>query len=534
MLKHEMGDDMHRQLQMSVNDTGEAMSDEKRVDMITNADEPNACSNTELDSAASTGLSNSPDTLELKLPSDEGTPLPSTETTDNDVTATAVLATAVLNTSEIAEEHGTTERMPSSRMADETAADSTPSFADVARTTARYVRGRHQGLKAKVARHPWLIAVSASLVIVVILTAVLAGMHAANLPDLEAIQTDAHERLSAPAYTPGPFGDDSPLTLHGATITDRHRTSDDTAIAAVHVTWVNNGVIATSELDFEYRYDTDTWRFANSTIKSVSFIARRGVDAGTITAESEALDIILARAETTWHTRAGASEDTEAAGTSLTRLYQDAEVSITGTRFDEHAQTDDLTLHLIANDLFTALATDVTAKLVFRPVTGTWELVDASASKDAKDLTYTPLVGNWKGTHLSTDAVGASCFGAAEATTSITIDDATADRITGSLTTLAHYHDELTEAANSSAGDTAVSNSFVATRIENASGIAYEGKASEAAGGNVTLRLDFGLADDPTAARATITSTHSSEATFLLIPYTRTTSFTDSYSLTKE
>ena len=59
-------------------------------------------------------------------------------------------------------------------------------------------------------------------------------------------------------------------------------------------------------------------------------------------------------------------------------------------------------------------------------------------------------------------------------------------------------------------------------------------QAALSAGGTVTLTLQFGLADAPDAATATLTSTHAYEDTILLVlPYQREARFVDSFTLAK-
>ena len=418
-----------------------------------------------------------------------------------------------------------TQQIPSS--ADLPEIDVEPvTFHDVAGVAGSYARGWVRRASDFLAMHTLLAGVIAALLVAVVLGVVLLARSVADLPDRSLVTKDARARVAAPSYDGGDFGYVDALVLTSTEIDELHKdvSSPNACEAQVTMRYINGYVSAVQDATLRYEHTSDGWRCVEALVTgSPSFTAERGVDRRRI---ANSLNVVLLRAE---------SSLPDSEGTlSLATIYQGADVTVTNERFDEDTQTDTVTLRVTKASTFTAYECTIDASFAFRPGNGLWELTSATASPGAKQVTLTPLVGTWTGTFESQETAEGKCFGAKEGGLRVTIDSVQGGRVTGTLSGLAHYHPSLSADADSAEGDTRLSDvHFTGTFVEDTSSIVFLCKTPEDASGSVQLTLVFGLLDDPTAATATLTTTHQYWTTFLLIPFEHEVTYSDTFALTR-
>lgn len=370
-----------------------------------------------------------------------------------------------------------------------------------------------------------------------------------NLPDLDFIEQDARARIEAPVYSGGYFGNDDRLILSQVTVgacrhseqapegSDLDQTFGATsyATADVMVSYQNEGVLATKTATLGYAKQNEEWIDAGEVAnEQVSFLATAGVN------QRKALVNIGQLLE-----RATSGRTLEAGQPSLATLYDGATYEVTSSTFDEAAQTDTLTISMSKGGRFSSYECAVVANFSFTPATGMWELASATVTDDAWMRRFDPLVGTWSGTFKSqTVNTGAKCLAGGDEPFSVTISSwestATGARITGTLTAVAHFHQSPEKDQAKTEGDKVLENvPFTATLYEPedarlSSEAVFIAALPENVGGNTSLTLEFGSGSDAAAVTATVTSEHSFEDTFLLIPYQNKVIYADTYTLTLE
>lgn len=348
-----------------------------------------------------------------------------------------------------------------------------------------------------------------------------------DLPDASKYRRDAQATLAAPTYDGGTYGSDEPLSLTDFEATGQHKeakTPNECLVNGI-AHFSNGSVEALQEAQLTYVRQDDGWKCASADgVGGASYAAVTGPEPSKILSN---LNSVLQRAE--------ASYAGEESGTALPSLYAGAKAEMVEESFDAESQTYTCDLHLSHTATFTAYECDINATFVFRPSNGLWELTAASASKNAKDLTLTPLVGNWVGSFSEQEASGSKCFGAKANGLRINVTMAANGRIAGTLSATVHYHGEPSEDVNESEGDTElVDVPFSGTLLHQGDGITFSCHTPEDALGTVTLTLAFGTGEDPSAAIATLSTKHIYDATFLLFVYDREATFTDTFVLTRE
>ena len=420
-----------------------------------------------------------------------------------------------------------TAHMPHVDPADRDEVD--PSLGDVARTAGKYARGRMDKVREFFATHLVVVGVSCVCLLVAIFAAVMFARDLASMPEIGSVERDARDHLSTANYEPGEFGSDERLALTSVSVSGRQKAKDDinSCTATVNLLYANNSVQSSQRATLGYVRKDGIWECieASSPTDTISS-ATNGVSDSALLG---GIDSILRKAETSFK-----SPEEGASSLSLLTLYRDAEITVVDRFFDESAQTYDAKLHLKRTSTFTAYECTVTASFTFRQGTGVWELTKANASSGAKEVVLTPLIGTWQGAFQAQTSSDAKCFGAKEGGITINITSVDAGKISGTFSGLAHFHTPPQADADNNAEDVAVTDvSFEGKVDATSSGISFTCTTPEDARGRLTLRLDFGSPDNPESATASLTSEFDYEDILLFIPYDRTATFTDSFTLTK-
>ena len=419
-----------------------------------------------------------------------------------------------------------TENMPS---ADEApAVDTDPaSLHDVAAAAGSYARSRFGQLRTFVVTHRFALAAVMALGVAAILGIALLVGRLADMPDQASFMKDAQTMLSAPDYSGGAYGSDEPLVLRNLEVTNRRKQAaqpNECLVSGV-ATFSNGAVEALQEAQLTYERKDGTWTCTGAeAVGGASYRAVTGLETDKVLSSMSG---ILQRAETSF------SEEQN--GTALPSLYADAQATITSDSFDAETQTEVMSLHLARSATFTAYECDVQATFAFRPSNGLWELTAATASDNAKDITLSPLMGTWTGTFREQTSSKGKCFGAKASDLRIVVTSVSNDKITGTLSGIVHYHGEVPEDTDASEGDTELSGvPFSGTMSREGSGISFTCTTPQDASGAVELSLLFGTQDDPSAARAVLTTTHAYEASWFIFAYDTEATFSDTFVLTRE
>ena len=423
--------------------------------------------------------------------------------------------------------------------------DDAPRLSDVGVTLAGWAHGRWDAAGAWLASHK-LVAVLAALACVgAILGIVLLGIDAAQVPSDEQVANDARTRLAAPSYTVGDYAIDDPLVLSNVEVGSKRASSSrqDACDVTVLATFENGGMETRADAQLTYVREGSEWTCTAATVGKPSHRATAGVS------QQKVLDNVGALLQ---------AADHEEGGQSLATLYRGAHVEVVGDNFDEERQTDSLILHCASTGTFVSYECDLTVHFRFAAASGAWELVEALVSDGASDLGFSPLVGTWRGTFASQQAMEGKCLAARDTGLTVVVSDAHATDdgdavIEGTVSGVAHLHADLASDAEQTEGDLVLDNvpfsgSLSAGDVEqdilgllagnnpkrDVAGIVFDCATQDVAGGTVMLSLQFGLSDAPDSATATLTSTHAYEDTILLVlPYEREARFADTFALTK-
>ena len=401
------------------------------------------------------------------------------------------------------------------------------SLHDLATTAGSFARARLANLRSFVAAHRWLITAVVLLAIAAILGMAYTVGQLADMPDVSVHKRDAQDLLSAPAYSGGSYGSTEQLVLSNFEVTGRHKEASqpNECLVSGVASFSNGAVEALQEAQLSYVRLNGSWKCTGvEAVGGTSYTALSGVSTDRVLANVSSL---LQRAES--------SLSQDQGGTALPALYSSAQASVTEEAFDGETQTDVVTLHLVQQATFTSYECDLRATFAFRPGNGLWELTAATSSANAKDLTLSPLTGAWSGSFLEQSSTDGKCFGAKDQGLRVYITSAADGRIAGTVSGLAHYHGDVADDVASSEGDTAFEDVlFSGTLQEQGDGITFACTMPEDAGGTMGLTLVFGTQEDPSAARATLSTTHSYEASWLIFSYGREATFSDTFALTRE
>ena len=379
---------------------------------------------------------------------------------------------------------------------------------------------------------------------------VTAGIHASNLPPTDVVETDAVDRLEAPDYDAGLYGNADKLALVSLDVVSRTRT--ETAItsdaaqfgasgyasASVTATYKNSSVSVTKTATLGYAKVGDSWQgIGTEQDARLSYEATSGVDQSRML---ESLDAILERADQTLH--ADDPDDTSYAdGLSLVGIYGDTKASVEDEQFDASAQTDVVVLDLTKREGFGEYTCELTVHFAFRAANGVWEIDSVDVSDGAETLSYEPVVGTWTGTFQSQETDGTKCLAASSTPFEVTItsseDSSTSARLVGTVSGLAHFHEHPKANADSCTGDLAFTDVSFTAVLDAASSSDSGGPATfvatlpEMAGGTVSITLDFGTTSDPTEVVAVVETTYAHPTSFLFVEYEENIGYKDSYVL---
>ena len=432
-----------------------------------------------------------------------------------------------------------------------------PHLSDVTGITGSYLRAKFGELLSACKRHKGECLAFGAILVACVFILASAALHARNVPGADFVERDAWARLSAPEYAPGVFGSQDNLYMSEVKVDSQHRvvrTNDSSqaqfgasGYAEAHVTakFGNGSVVATKTATLSYAKVGSTWQgIGGEADASVSYEAVAGVPRAQVLAN---LDDLLTEGERSLKAAAKtAGGSTGGAGLTLAQIFDGAKVSVESEDFDGEAQTETVSLTCVKASSFESYTCRLTAHFAFRPVNGVWELDSLEINDDAKTRTFQPLVGTWKATFQSQETDGEKCLGASGADFTVTFDaaetgsdDGTGTRLTGTISTLAHFHEHPSAVAASCPGDEQLSdvklvaNYYGGHNADVDSDIAFVATLPEEVGGTVTVTFGFGTADDPTQAVAHVQTSYPHKGTFLFIQYDQTITYTDTYLLQK-
>lgn len=407
-----------------------------------------------------------------------------------------------------------------------------PSLADVRRTLGGWLRSRGGREKDPQGARRTLVVLGIGAAIVLTIMAIF-SLRAADKPTVDQASADLANLVSAPASSAGDYDPEDAPSLDAVNYVEVVRSDDDTCTATGTITYGCPSVSAEVTASIEYAPSEDGWEpVGTATTKKISWTALAGADQDKVV---DAADILLQKADVAQ----GESTDEKGDEPSLLSLYRNASCTVARETFDPEAQTDTIVLRLQTDGAFATYSCDLTVELRFRSKAGSWELVSCAADDDARTPNLKPLLGTWEGTFVSQENDGHGCYGAREVPLKLEVAKAgiRADgsvRIEGELWGLAHFHGATKRDVTSAAGDQDLSeNAFQGTLETTEYGYAATCSLPEAAGGTLELTLTLGTADDPAAATATLTTTHTDEGSFLLVPYEHTATFADTYTIEK-
>ena len=423
-----------------------------------------------------------------------------------------------------------------------------PRLRDVGATFMGWARGRAGALRTVALPRRALFVLAAAVCAFALAFVAVRSLGMLRMPPDDQVIADAQARLAAPSRTASPYERDEPLVLQTVEIVGRQPsgTRRDACDVAVEAVFSSPGLESRADATLTYVRGDDGWTCTAASLGKASHRALAGV--GT--------DQVLAHIEDLWHAADAASHDD--AAESLASLYRDADIEVESEVFDEEEQSEFLRLHCVSTGSFVSYECDLAARFRFAEASGAWELASATASDGARTLGFGPLVGTWQGTFASQDAASGKCLAAGGTPLVVTIEQATLvgpddARIAGTVTGVAHLHQDLASDTDAAEGDRplegvpfegTLSSGDVELDVisllagnspkHDEAGIVFDCVLQDLPEGKVALRLAFGRADDPDAASATLTSTHVYQDLLLMvIPYPREARFVDRFALTK-
>lgn len=420
-----------------------------------------------------------------------------------------------------------------------------PSLLDVGATFVDWLRGRLHALGSFAGTHKLAIALVALCVAGAAAGLAYWTIDSSRMPSDEQVSVDASSRLAAPNYTAGEFAVDDPLVLTGVEIGQKSasNTRRDACTVDVVANFANAGMETRADARLTYVREGDGWTCTAASIESASHRATAGVDRQKVADQAAKL---LAAA------------DHDDSPESLSSLYHNASVEVTGGEFDEEEQVDIVELHCASTGSFVRYECDLIAHFRFAAASGAWELAGVTVSDGARDLSLQPLVGTWQGSFERQDSTGAKCLAAREQGLVVTVTEASlvdgGDAvIRGTVSGVAHLHAEPARDADTLDGDVILQDTAFTGRLSEGevdldaidllagnnpkrdeAGLVFTCTTPDVADGQVTLTLTFGQASAPDAATATLTSVYAYEDMFLmLIPYPREARYVDHFALAK-
>lgn len=474
---------------------------------------------------------------------------------DDDQATERIDPTDAANAAGTADAIDATEKRPVAVAPDDGTPDGdaeAPRLRDVTGTFADYVRSRRKAMRDFLTEHRLASAILGILALAMVACLVMAFMHTQGVPDNATIESDARSRVSAPTYDPGSFGAKETLVTRSATVrsTRRSATAIDSseaqfgasayATADVLVSFSSPSVKADKAATLGYARVDGSWiGIGDETDTQVAWEALAGVDQDRVL---ENIDEVFDRAESSLASGSGSGAAREM---SLAYLYHDADITVTSNEFDAEAQQDTLVINCEKASDFESYTCELTVVFSFSPVTGQWEISEASVTKDAKVRTFEPLVATWEGAFQSQSTDGTKCLAGGSEAGKLTVvvekSETVGDtaRLTGTISGVAHYHEHPKEDAESCEGDSTFEDiPFTATLVGGKSEVTgsdlnFVATLPEEVGGTVTVTLGFGVDGDPTRVVAVVQTTYPYTGSFLFIPFEETITYSDTYALSR-
>lgn len=403
-------------------------------------------------------------------------------------------------------------------------------------------------------RHKMGVCIGAVLLVAAIALLVVAGVRALNVPSQDVVDADARTRVAAPDYDGGKWGDPTALAVTNVQVKSikRSATAIDSsaaqfgasgyAEAEVVVTFENDSVSAEKTATLGYALIGGEWvGIGEETNANAAFAPKAGVNEAQLTANVSSL---LERAEQVLQSNNG-STDGGVGEMSLVGLYSGGEFSVTSSDFSADAQTDVVTLHCEKATAFDARECDLTVTFGFRSVNGLWEITQVDVPTNAKNRNFSPLLGTWTGTFQSQETSGGKCLGAVGNLLTVTLTaqsgatdkDGAGAQLVGSVSGLAHYHANPSDATQTCDGDTTFADAVLTADYVDggttSSDLAFFAELPDQAEGSVSVTLEFGTTDDADAVVAIVETTYEYTESFLFIPYSETAVYKDTYLLHK-
>ncbi len=419
-----------------------------------------------------------------------------------------------------------------------------PEFREVAKVTENYISAKRNRFSEFFASHQKTVGIGLALLVVAIVGGAWLILSTTNTPSYQQIEDDLSQLLTTYEYSGGTYGPDLEIPLSSITVTKREPTQvpqdlDEAGVSPTafsveaEATFTDAAIHAVRNVAVTYVLRQDGWSIVGEPAEhGVSLTAQSGVDEDKVL---ENMDKVL-------------NEAAKPGDTSLADIYGDGEFEVDGSDFNATPQndtaTDDVVIRCSKQENFSAYEGTITAHFAFE--SGKWSLRKAEANSGATTKSFEPLVGTWRGELLEQKAVGANCYGARGEELVVTIDsvgDSTLGKgqVKGNISALAHFHKRLDKSQESTTGDERLEEfPFAGTISTNHdettdSDLTITCTTSGSARGEVSFVLAFGTDDDPSAAIAKVTSTHTYDEMVLgLFPHKATAQFTDTYLLSKE
>lgn len=410
-----------------------------------------------------------------------------------------------------------------------------PRLRDVGGTLADYLRGRAAVVAGLARRHRGVAVALALVACAVVALLGVALFRALEVPDGAAVEADAHAALAAPDYTAGTYGTDTTLVAQGVDVRSvrRAETAPEGAAAQfgaagyatadVVVSYAGQSVRADQGATLSYALVDGAWQLVPGVAnEGVTWYATAGVDQDKVLSNTH---LLLARAD-----------EESPAEPALAELYANAAVSVESKTFDEEAQTDTLEIVCTRTESFETYECRLTVTFSFSQTNGQWSVSGVEASDNARERNLDALLGTWTGAFQSQQTEGGKCLAAREGGLSVEVLGASVSEeavtLSGYVGGVAHYHANPGDDAASCEGDVAFEEvQFTARLVSDDGSLVFLSDLPEDVGGTSTLTLRFGSEDDPGAASAEVVTTYVYDDAILFIPYERTATYADSFTL---
>lgn len=382
------------------------------------------------------------------------------------------------------------------------------------------------GIVARLGKRGVAIACGVVLVAVVAIVAVVVMTSGPSNADLEDfIRNEAS--LSWP-YA-GTYDSDASYEISSIDITSKEHADvdstmgflgvDDRYAIAATVHGSNGSADADLAITFDWIHWNGQWGCTGlSSCELTSARATQGVDEDRLT--KNALTVL------------------DAAGSDAVRSqdYRDGSATVSDASFDENAQTCTATIDYTSPSPYAVYA--ATARASFSFDSGRWQL-DSATVEGSDTPSYDAMLGTWTGTFTEQPLYeGATCDGAKgnDLTIKITSVDAASGTVEGTFSGLSHNHGPLEADADSTDGDALTDEIPFTAQLGNSLGVGGTYVSVDTSAVNpsdssarLTLNVDFGSGDDPSAVTATLETDYKYSSTPFVFP----ASFRDAYTLTK-